>query len=176
MLELVNLLLGGFLLVAGRKLFWLFIGVLGFITGIQLASRIWPESGQAVIIAGLVTGIIFALLAIFLQRLAVGLAGFAAGGFVATFFTGALGIESGIAYWGSYIIGGLIGVALVMLLFDWALITLSSLAGAALITQSVFPESGAARWILLLLAIIGVVIQGYSLIRPRRPKPRGRKG
>lgn len=175
MLDIVNLLLGGFLLVAGRKLFWLFIGVLGFITGMQLASRIWPESEQTAILTGLIIGIIFALLAIFLQRLAVGLAGFVAGGFIVSSLAGVLGIESGIAYWGSYVIGGLIGIALVMLLFDWALITLSSLAGAALITQSVFAESGAARWMLLMLAVIGIVIQGYSLLRPRYTKLSGRK-
>ena len=41
MLNVINLILGGALLVAGRKLFWLFVGAAGFVTGIQLATRFW---------------------------------------------------------------------------------------------------------------------------------------
>lgn len=44
MLNLINLILGGALLVAGRKLFWLFVGAAGFVTGIQLATRFWQGS------------------------------------------------------------------------------------------------------------------------------------
>ncbi len=32
MLNIISLILGGALLVAGRKLFWLFVGVAGFVT------------------------------------------------------------------------------------------------------------------------------------------------
>ncbi len=66
MLNVFNLLLGGSLLIAGRKLFWLFVGVLGFIVGMQFVQRFWTGGPQIVaVIVGVVVGIIFALLAIF---------------------------------------------------------------------------------------------------------------
>ena len=54
MLGFINLILGGDLLIAGRKLFWLFVGTAGFITGIQLASRFWHGNEGLAIIVGLV--------------------------------------------------------------------------------------------------------------------------
>ena len=163
MLNVINLLLGGSLLVAGRKLFWLFVGVVGFITGMQLATRLTQGREGTAIIIGLVVGVIFALLAIFLQTLAIGAAGFLAGGFVLTTFSSMLGMDSGALFWIIYIIGGIIGIVLVMLLFDWALITLSSLAGAALVVQSLFPERLAVGLVFFILFIAGVVIQASVL-------------
>lgn len=58
MLNVINLILGAALLLAGRKLFWLFVGAAGFITGMQLATRLWQGSDLLVILIGLVIGII----------------------------------------------------------------------------------------------------------------------
>ena len=93
MLGLTNVIVGGALLVAGRKLFWLFIGALGFITGIQVTASIWQGPDWLLLVIGVVVGIIFALLATFLQALAIGVAGFLAGGYVLTILTGMLGID-----------------------------------------------------------------------------------
>ncbi len=146
MLNLLNLVLGGALLVAGRKLFWLFVGVAGFVTGIELTTRFWHGSAALAVIVGLVVGVIFALLAIFLQTIAIGVAGFLAGGYILTVLAGMLGISSGGSFWIIYIVGGILGVLLVAFLFDWAIITLSSLAGASnvictfLVASSAFTE------------------------------------
>jgi uncharacterized membrane protein YkvI len=58
-------------------------------------------------------------------------------------------------------------VLLVIFLFDWAIITLSSLAGASLITQALVLPSGIGGVIFLALVIVGVVIQGSTLQRER---------
>lgn len=168
MLNFVNVILGGALLVAGRKLFWLFVGAAGFITGMQFATRFTQSTEGVVIILGLVIGVIFALLAIFLQRIAIAIAGFLAGGYILTVLAGMFGIDSGALFWVVYVIGGILGVILVSLLFDWALITLSSLAGASLIVQGLFPESATAGLIYIALFIIGVLIQGSVLRYERR--------
>jgi len=84
MLNVIHLALGGALLLAGRKLFWLFVGAAGSLTGIQLATRFWQSPDLLAIIVGLVVGAIFALLAIFLQDLVSGLAGFLIGGYILT--------------------------------------------------------------------------------------------
>ena len=167
MINIINLLLGAVLLVAGRKLFWLFVGVIGFVTGLQLAARFWNGPEWTAIVIGIVVGIIFALLAVFIEALAIGAAGFLAGGFILTTFTNALGLNNGFGFWIVYAIGGIIGLVLILLLFDWALIILSALAGASLIVQSF--SAGAAGWIFILLFIAGILIQAFTLQREGHP-------
>ena len=167
MLSAFNIILGGVLLVAGRKLFWLFVGAAGFVAGLQLATQFWQGPELLALVVGLVIGVIFALLAIFLQGVAIGVAGFLAGGYVLTVLAGMIGLNQGAFSWIVYVIGGILGVLLVIFLFDWALITLSSLAGASLITQALLIPSGIAGVVFLALVIVGVVIQGSMLQRER---------
>ena len=168
MLNILNALFGGALLLAGRKLFWLFVAVLGFLAGFQFTSSFWPGPEGLAIIIGLVIGIIFALLAIFLQAIAISVAGFLAGGYILTVLANMIGLESvGALAWVIYIVGGIIGVILVSFLFDWAIITLSSLAGASLIVEAFLPESSMGSLIFFILFIIGVVIQG-SILRSEK--------
>ncbi len=164
---LISVLLGAALLFAGRRLIWLFVGALGFIFGMQLASLLPQLSETTVLIVGLIFGVVFALLAVFLQKLAIGIAGFLAGGFILTTFFARLGVE-GLSNWVVYLIGGAIGIVMVLLLFDWALIIFSSLAGAALLLQSFSSDTPAGVLIFFLLAIIGIIIQGGLMLRGRR--------
>lgn len=167
MLNVINLILGGALLVAGRKLFWLFVGVAGFVTGIGLVTRFWQGSEALAIVVGLVVGAIFALLAIFLQTIAIGAAGFFAGGYILTVLAGMLGVNGGTFSLIIYIIGGILGVILVIFLFDWALITLSSLAGASLVIQAFFPRGATGGVLFIILFLAGVLFQGSILRRER---------
>jgi hypothetical protein len=167
MLSVISLILGGALLIAGRKLFWLFVGAAGFIAGLQLATQFWQGPEILAIIIGLVVGVVFALLAIFLQSVAIGVAGFLAGGYILTVLAGMIGLNQGAFSWLVYLIGGIIGVLLVIFLFDWALITLSSLAGASLITQALPLPGGIGGVIFIILVIAGVVIQGSTVRRER---------
>lgn len=166
-MELINVFLGGALLLAGRKLFWLFVGAIGFVTGLQLAANFWQGPENLAIVFGLVVGVIFALLAIFLQTIAIGIAGFFAGGFILTTLASMLGMDTSGTFWIIYVIGGIIGLVVVIYLFDWAVITLSSLAGASLLVQAFVPQSGPGGVIFAILVIIGVVVQG-SVLRAER--------
>ena len=68
----------------------------------------------------------------------------------------------------TFVIGGIIGALLLLALFDWVLILLSSLEGAHLITNGiVLPEKGELI-MFIVLAIAGVIIQGSMLRRSRR--------
>jgi hypothetical protein len=78
-----------------------------------------------------------------------------------------IGLNQGSFSWLVYLIGGIIGVLLVIFLFDWALITLSSLAGASLITQALVLPGGIGGVLFLALVIVGVVIQGSTMQRER---------
>ena len=167
MIAFINAILGGALLVAGRKLFWLFVAAAGFVTGFQLTTRYFQGSEGLSIIVGLVVGAIFAILAIFLQTIAIAIAGFLAGGYILQTLAVSFGLSA--APWIIYIIGGIIGVLLVSFLFDWAIITLSSLAGASLVAEALqLPRTGL---IFVVLFLAGVIIQGLAYRSEERPTP-----
>jgi hypothetical protein len=170
MLGFLDIVLGGGLLLFGRKLFWLFVGVIGFVIGIQVATRFFHGSELITIVAGLVFGIIFAVLAIFLESIAIAIAGFLGGGYILLSVTALFGLDKGAVTWIAFIIGGIIGLALISFLFDWALITISSLAGASMVVSGFNFGMATGGLIFLILLIAGVLIQGSELRRngPRR--------
>ena len=167
MLNLINMIFGGALLLAGRKLFWLFVGAIGFAIGVQVALRFFRGPEWMTILIGIGLGIAFAVLAIFMETLAIGIAGFLGGGYILLNLAGLVGLDKGILTWIIFIIGGILGAALVAFLFDWALISISSLAGASMIVNAFQFRPGAAALIFFILVIVGVVFQGSALRRDK---------
>jgi hypothetical protein len=170
MLGFFDIILGGALLLVGRKLFWLFVGVIGFVIGIQVATRFFHGSELITIVAGVVLGIIFAILAIFLESIAIAVAGFLGGGYILLSISALFGLDKGAVTWIAFIIGGIIGLALISFLFDWALISISSLAGASMIVSGFHFGLATGGLIFIILLIAGILIQGSELRRngPRR--------
>lgn len=156
----INLLVGSALLLLGRRLFWLFVAGVGFMVAINLAPRfIDADKEWLALLIALGAGVIGALMAVFLQKLALGLAGFLAGGYVLVNALELFNFDMGDWETVLYFVGGFIGSALVAGLFEWALIILSSLTGASMIGQTL---DLAQPWSVLLpmfAFIIGVVIQ-----------------
>ena len=168
MLNFLNALFGGALLIAGRKLFWLFVGVIGFIVGAQIAIRFFHGSELITIIAGLVLGVIFAVLAIFLETLAIGVAGFLGGGYILLSLAGLFGLDKGIIAWIIFILGGIIGAVLIAFLFDWALIIISSLAGSSMVVNAFHFAKLISALMFIILVIIGIAVQASMLSAERR--------
>ncbi len=99
----ITLILGALLLVLGRKLFWLFVGALGFLAGMSLAQNyLGGQSENVVLIAGIVCGLLGVVLAIFLQRVAIAAAGFFAGGYFVMNVAGILSWNNGKHRMGSF--------------------------------------------------------------------------
>ncbi len=168
-LSIIDLVLGIVLLVAGRRLFWLLVGAIGFVIGVMLATRFFHGSELTLVLAGLVLGIIFALLAIFLESIAIGIAGFLGGGYVLLSIAGMLGLDrGGISTWIIFVVGGILGVILVALLFSWALITISSLSGASMVIGAFGMTAATGGLVFIGLVIAGVLIQGTALRREDR--------
>ena len=172
LISIFDLVLGIILLVAGRRLFWLLVGAIGFVIGVMLATRFFPTDQLTMVLAGLVLGLIFALLAIFLESIAIGIAGFLGGGYVLLSMAGMLGLvqnnENGLTTWIIFAVGGVIGVILVALLFSWALITISALAGASMVVSAFGMTAATAGLVFIGLVIAGVIIQGTALRREDR--------
>jgi hypothetical protein len=172
-MNIVNIVVGLLVLTLGRKLFWLFVGVAGFVLGIIIATRFFEgQPGWLILVIALGAGLVGALLAVFIQQVAIAIAGFIGGGYVALSLLEAFGVQTaGTAIWIPFIIGGIIGLILVIALFDWALIVLSSLVGASLIVQAVDLRPG-VEWVLFAaLVVVGLVIQAAILQREELGPP-----
>jgi hypothetical protein len=170
-MNILNFLIGVILLVFGRRLFWLFIAMVGFVAGFQFTRQyLGIDPLWALWAVGLISGIAGALLALFFQRLAVGLGGFAAGGYIALHLASLAGIAP--MLW-IYLVGGVIGAVLMIFLFDWALILISSLAGASLIVQAISWVPLYEILLYLGLILVGIAWQG-AWMRVRAAKSRRR--
>ena len=159
MTTIVNLLLGIALLTTGRKLYWLFVGVVGFVLGVILSRLFFPsESEFATLAIALVAGVLGAVLTLFLQRPAVITAGFITGGFLLVSAIAPFGID--LPAWVAFLIGGIAGAVLVAVVFDWALILLSSFFGAYLLINLELIDN---QWLTILafvvLSLVGIGIQ-----------------
>src|SRR5438270_9791064 len=137
-IPILGAVMGAVVLLFGRKLFWLCVAAIGFAAGVTLASHLVSEPTALLQLTfALLLGLIGALLALFLQKLAIGLAGFLAGGRLAVGLAATFVAQYASYYWLTFIFGGLIGAILLLLLFDWALIFLSSIIGAHIVTSAI---------------------------------------
>ena len=167
---LLNLLAGALLLFAGRRLFWLFVGLVGFLAGLRFAPLFLagqPEWMQWLV--ALLFGVLGMFLAIVLQRFAVALAGFLVGGFFAVRLLGLDFTAPGFGALLAFVAGGIVAALLAAWLFEGALILLSSLAGAGLIVEALGLGSGTAGLVLIGLTVLGIAIQAGITARGATP-------
>ena len=68
----------------------------------------------------------------------------------------------------TFVIGGIIGALLLVVLFDWALIIFSAIEGARLIAGGVHLPSTGTTILIVALAIAGIVVQSTMFRRSRR--------
>jgi hypothetical protein len=168
-LAVFRLLIGAALLTLGRRLFWLFVAGVGFVIGLRATGALfssWPL-WLGVLIA-LAAGLIGAVLAVFLQRIGVALAGFLAGGYAVYSLIELFSSQDGSWLWVVYVIGGILGTILLSVLFDWALIVLSSITGSVIILQVIDLSMAWRGMLFFALLIIGVVLQSTARDRRRR--------
>ena len=165
---IVGVLIGIAILFFGRKLFWLCVAAVGFAVGVQVAPLLVnePSSLLALLIA-LAFGVLGALLAVFLQKIAIAVLGFLAGGKLATAIAAAFFVHYAQYSTIIFIVGGIIGAILLVAVFGWALIVVSSFIGAYLIVFQgaiVLPPTGSTL-VFIGLAVVGIFVQAASFRR-----------
>ncbi|MCB0222562.1 MAG: DUF4203 domain-containing protein [Anaerolineae bacterium] len=171
-LSIITILVGIVLLVAGRKLFWLAIGALGFLIGLSLAlNYLAVDSAVVLWLIAFIAGVVGAVVAIFLQQVAVVVGGFLMGGYLSLWLIALFNLNLTQWEWMVFIIGGIIGAIIVSMLFEYALIGLSSLVGATMISQSVNLSPQITTVILIALFVLGLVVQMGGWI-PSTSRPR----
>ena len=130
-----------------------------------------PDLPQGVALAVAVAlAVLGAALAITLQKIAIGVVGFIAGGLIALWLLRTLAPDLSLFQWLAFIAGGILGALLLSTLFEWGLVLLSAMVGANLLV------SGAGGLIGLpnnLLPIIFLVVFGLGVLIQARMLKRG---
>lgn len=169
-----GLLVGAALLLAGRRLYWLVVGVAGFAIGFLLATGLFgADPGWMALVVGAVIGVAAALVAVLFQKVAVVAAGFLAAALLVLRALTVQGQETEWWVWLLAVLAGIVGGLITRWLFEAGLIVLSSLAGSALVVRTAglsIGEYGEAIPFLA-LAALGIVVQAASLHRLRRESP-----
>jgi hypothetical protein len=157
-----GIVIGIVLLLFGRKIFWIFVGAAGFVAGIAFVREVLaPQPEWVTLVVALVAGLVGAVLSVFLETAAIGIAGFMIGGYVLASLAALAGYRG--LEWVAWLGGGALAALLILMLLDPALIVLSSLAGATLIAQSVSMRVADPASIFVVALVIGLVVQFTQL-------------
>ena len=163
LVTLIEVVTGAVVLFYGRQLFWLFVGLVGFVLCFEWAPHVVAGVSQGeLLVVSILVGAAGAVLAIFLQYFLVALAGLAVGASVGADIGPLLGMPSG---WLVPIIGAVIGGMLGLLLLDWGLIVLSSLIGAGILAESLPTGPDLRIAVGVALLVLGMAHQAYQLGR-----------
>jgi hypothetical protein len=157
---LAQILAGILLLVLGRKLFWVFVGVIGFFAGVHYGAQVLAgldEWLRLVIAFGI--GVVAAVLALVLQRLAVAIAGAFVGGTFAIQLAPLIGLHTDAGITMAFFFGAVLTAVLLSVLFDPALIVLSALMGAVMIADALALNDVLNLLVIAVLFVVGLVIQ-----------------
>lgn len=171
-MEWIHILAGLAVLFFGRRLFWLFVGCVGFIVGFDLAGRaLAGQSEWLILFIAVGVGLISAIASVFLQRIFIVVAGFFAGAYcLSTFVPGALHLQDRATMWIAFVVGGLLGAMLTAVLLDPALIVMSSLAGATAISQNVPLDPSGRTLLFVVLLVLGIAVQTRQFVREPKPE------
>ncbi len=163
-IRVFTILVGIAVLTLGRRLFWLATAVAGFIFGLTLvAQSAGDQPDWLILVIAIIAGVIGAVLAVFIQRLAVAIVGLILGGYGMVSLFDIFGLGLGEWAWLLFIIGAIVGVVLALSLLEPALIVLSALAGAILIVQSTNFSPLITGILFVVLIAVGISIQARML-------------
>ncbi|MCA9067833.1 MAG: DUF4203 domain-containing protein [Planctomycetaceae bacterium] len=164
---------GAVMLLFGRPLYWAMVAVLGFVIGFDIVhEQALVDSPALQVLIAVGAGVLAAGMAVAFQWLAFGLAGFLAGGFLLQAVIERYEITAGNeTVW--YIVGGVLGGIVALKLVDWAVIVLSAVAGAMMVTGEMDVEDQNRALVIVGLSLVGVAFQRFQLNRANMRKIRG---
>ncbi len=160
---------GVILLLFGRRIYWVLLVLAGMAAGAMLGVRIMPEEpGWLYFATPGVLGLFVALLSWFLNRLAIRAAGMLVGGFMGYALAGIW--LSQWWPWAGMFLGCVLGLLLGIWIFDWALILLTSAAGAFLFVVLLpLPQLWLKITLGSLLLVCGLAVQAH-MMKPARER------
>ena len=170
-LNALLLVIGLILVFLGRRVYLISIGILGFLGGLYLfTSFLGTAHDWRSLLFALLFGTVGSLLAFALHKAAWIFGGFCGGGVLLLYFSDATGISPVGSPVLLFLLGGVAGAMAFLLLRDWALIVVTTLTGAVLITYQSRLGGPAGQALFVGLLLLGMFIQGNSLRGDRREK------
>lgn len=168
-MQIYNIIAGGVLLVFGRKLFWLFIGIAGFLFGMEITPIFFGDQPQWIQLSiAMGMGFLGAVLAMLAQRIA-----FTFGGFFAGIYLVLRGAQSfamdDISTMLLFGLGaGIIGALVATMIMNKAITILACLVGAGAIVGELHLGHSLNTLVFVILTGAGFLIQEKLL--PGRDK------
>jgi len=175
MSSVAAILVGLVLLLYGRRLYWAFVAGVGFLTGLALGPHLLPGRPEwMILVVALVLALVGAVFAVVAKKVIIAVIGFFAGGGIGLLLLRQHGIAGEVPAWIVYVLAGIVGLVLMRIVFEAALILLSSLAGAGLLVAGVKGFLALSPEVAFLLitaaAVIGIVVQaGLGRRHPAAP-------
>ncbi|MCB2209856.1 hypothetical protein KQH62_03075 [bacterium] len=159
---LIAIVIGFLSLFFGRKFYWIFVAVAGFLLGLLFGPLLFANLDPAWIPwLTIILGGVFAVLAVALNKFMISL-----GGAIVLASVVYTLVQANLQQWAVValaVIGAVIGFIVGWLVFEWALMIFSSLAGASLVTSgvaSLIPSIAKFDLIIFLaLFLIGLIYQ-----------------
>jgi len=160
---IVQAVIGVALLAFGRKGLPLFLTAFGALAGMAVAHIYFPQGSNSILITALIVGgILGALVAFFIQKIAILLAGVLGGGYAGYALAMQMGwLQHGFP-WIPVIVCAVLGILLAHFILKWALILLSSFVGAYLLVGLVEMPPVAATALVIVLTAGGIWFQASS--------------
>lgn len=163
-----TLIAGAVLLVAGRRLYWLLVGLVGFVVGFALVAEYLEASWWLTVVGGLLAGSLAAALAVLFQKVVIAIAGFLAGGLVVLWWADQLGWGEPWWVWALAVVAGCLGAWLVRTAFEVGLIVVSSVLGATLVLAGLARPADELSPVFIALVAAGMLVQFVSTRRRRK--------
>lgn len=163
-----QLIAGTLLLAFGRRLYLLLLAIVGFSLGLALTASL-GLSGPAWLpfAVGLCVGLFCALLTFLLQKIVLGLAGFAVGLLVALWVMDFYALALGPWQWLIALLAAVLSALAMQSIFHAALVVLTSVVGASLLVDASGFRQAPALALFLVLLSTGVALQARSLASAR---------
>jgi hypothetical protein len=169
-----QIVLGMFETVLGRRLFWLFAAIGGFLIGWFFLDAVSDLGWWGRLTIGIVLAIALAVVAHKQLKLGIAIAGFFIFGAAAVVWFKYLGVvvetEGGRgngAWWAIFVVAGAVAAALLTYSFDKALIALSSLTGGGATATGINNFVNIPKWSEAVIAVVlvtgGVFFQVKSM-------------
>ena len=162
---------GLLLLLLGRQLYTALLGLLGFFVSYGMLADVATLPSDVRLLVAVGIGVVSALLAFVVRKVAVAVAGAMLGAGAALWASGFYGLKVEVLWWVVTAVAALLGAWLLRQVFETALIVVSSFIGALLIVAAVGLEGLPAHAAVAVLIVAGVAFQ----MRRRRGDERGRK-
>jgi len=162
-MEIAQAVIGVALLAFERKGLPLFLTAFGALAGMTAAHIYFPAASSGLMITAIVIGgLIGALAAFFVQKVAVFLAGILGGGFVGYLLAQQMGwLQNGFP-WIPVIVCAIVGLFVAHFILKWALIVLSSVVGAYLLVNLLHLSPSVSALLTIGAAVAGIWFQASS--------------